>query len=438
MRHECIIIADSPGALVELCGISILERLLRTLQRSGINRATVLTNTSKLISEALATPSWARAEIDLRVCRRPDGAVMIEQIIASWPENAESLLIVRGNTIFDIRLLRLLLEQDTTTVLVDSSPPAEQESLVVSAPNTCAGKLCGVALIQHGWASGQSGSFENALSKGLERGTLAILDVAAQPLYSPALRRNLRPFWFRTPSPAQEKTAENVLLDSVQKGSPDLPALIHAPIERFLIRHLCKTPVRPNHFTAAWALAALITTVLFATGRLMWGIVFALIVGIVDGLDGKQARLKVETTKGGKIEHQLDSIFEIAWPTALACHFYISGQLPSAFLYLALLVIAEALDGIGKLGVYVPAERRLVEPDFFDRIVRLFGGRRNIYIWVLIAAVAWGVPAKALIVMAYWEVVTATVDLLHASWIRRAIPATPAEPAQTDSANDLR
>jgi len=54
MHHECVIIADSPGALVELCGISILERLLRTLQRCGVKRSTVLASTPKLISDALA------------------------------------------------------------------------------------------------------------------------------------------------------------------------------------------------------------------------------------------------------------------------------------------------------------------------------------------------------------------------------------------------
>ena len=47
MHHECVIIADSPGALVTLCGVSILERLLRTVQRSGIKRATVLSNIPK-------------------------------------------------------------------------------------------------------------------------------------------------------------------------------------------------------------------------------------------------------------------------------------------------------------------------------------------------------------------------------------------------------
>jgi hypothetical protein len=79
----------------------------------------------------------------------------------------------------------------------------------------------------------------------------------------------------------------------------------------------------------------------------------------------------------------------VVWPTALAYHFYVSGQLPNAFFYLALLIAAEALDGIGKLGVYVPAEKSLVGPGLFDRIVRLIGGRRNIYVWVLWPALFW-------------------------------------------------
>ena len=80
--------------------------------------------------------------------------------------------------------------------------------------------------------------------------------------------------------------------------------------------------------------------------------------------------------------------------------------------------MAEALDGIGKLGVYLPAEKSLVGPDLLDRIVRLIGGRRNIYVWVLVACAVLGTPEKALIVMAFWEVATAAADLLHSCWIR--------------------
>src|SRR5437899_2704027 len=89
MCHECVIIAVNSGALVELCGVSILERLLRTLQRCGIKRATVLTSTPE-ISESLAQPSWPRTQLDVKICHRPDELVTVEQIVDIWPETAQA------------------------------------------------------------------------------------------------------------------------------------------------------------------------------------------------------------------------------------------------------------------------------------------------------------------------------------------------------------
>src|SRR5437588_8497502 len=207
MRHECVIIADSPGALVELCGISILERLLRTVQRGGIKRATVLSSTPKLISDALAQPSRPRAQIDLQVCRRSDGLGMVEQIVASRPETGQFLLVIRGDVVFDSRLLQLLLAQNSMTGLVDSSVPPQFDSLVASAQDTNVGRFTGAALLQYDRTWWQNGSFDEAVWAGLERRNLAVLDVAAQPFYDPALRRKLRPFWFPAPSAANRKFA---------------------------------------------------------------------------------------------------------------------------------------------------------------------------------------------------------------------------------------
>ena len=81
MVNECVILADGPGTLIELCGISTLERLLRTLQRCGIERATVLSSTPKAIAQELAAPSWARAQLHVTLRARPAGAVTIEQIV---------------------------------------------------------------------------------------------------------------------------------------------------------------------------------------------------------------------------------------------------------------------------------------------------------------------------------------------------------------------
>lgn len=416
MRHGCVVIADGPGAVVELCGISILERLLRTLQRCGVRRAIVLSSTPKLISDALDQPSWPRAEIDLRVNHRSGESVTIDEITNVWPEATQFLLIVRGDFVFDNRLLRRLLSKDSSAALVDSSVPVEFESLVASAPNTNAGKLCGAALLRYEWTLEQGGSFARAIRGGLEKRIITPMDVAQQPFYDPALRRNLRPFWFPAPSASNRKFAETILLDSAQKGSQDFPALVHAPIEKFLISHLCKTSITPHQLTIAWVILAVATTILFALGHLVSGIALAFIVGILDGLDGKQARIKVETSRSGKLEHRFDSFFEVAWPSALAYHFYTTGQLPTAFIYLSILLLAEALDGIGKAGIYSTSEKLMNEPGRFDRLVRLLGGRRNIYLWVLTVAVISGAPARALIVMAWWEALTAAIDLPHAAW----------------------
>ncbi|MEY2538114.1 MAG: 1L-myo-inositol 1-phosphate cytidylyltransferase [Verrucomicrobiota bacterium] len=416
MIHECVIIADHDGALVELCGITILERLLRSLQRCGISRAFILTGTPRINPESVTNSSWARPQLELTICpsSRP---ITAEQALAIWPQTTPLLPAFRADTVFDIRLLQFLLRQTSPAALFDSSVPAQIQPLVTPARHSVAGKIsCGASLMRRDWAAVQLGPWENVVAAGVDRGAISILNVNDRPTYSAALRKNLRPYWFPAPSADQTKIAENVLLDSVQKGSQDLPALVHAPIERFLVSHLCQTGVRPDYLTISWAITALLATLFFAGGHLVRGLLCALVVGILDGLDGKQARIKVETTKRGKWEHHLDSFFEVAWPTALAYYFHTSGQLPNAYFYLFIFILVQALDGIAKGAIYYVAEQSKQPAGRFDRMVRFLGGRRNVYVWILAATMLLGVPAKSLVVMAWWEGCTALLDLPHAAW----------------------
>jgi hypothetical protein len=201
MVDGCIILADSPGALVELCGISILERLLRTLQRCEIKRAIILSSTADVIARAVARPSWARAQIDVTVRNRKPGAVTVEQIVDVWPKSEKLLLVIRGDAVLDIRLLRPLATKSSTRALIDSAVQPELQSLVASAPTTIRGKFCGAALVHYDWAVAQSGSFDDAVAIGLAQRTVAALDVAEEPLYYAAMRREIRVFWFPAPSP---------------------------------------------------------------------------------------------------------------------------------------------------------------------------------------------------------------------------------------------
>lgn len=412
----CVVLADDPSALVALCGISVLERLLRTLQRCGVQQAIVLSSTSGAITRELDRPSWARADLDLTVRSRSAGPVTIEQIVDLCPQDTDRLLVFPADVICDGRLLQLLISQNEPAALVDSAVPAQYQPLVAPALETTRGKLCGPALMQRGWASGQSGPLSDVLRQGLGDQTLTAVDVAAEPLYYSPMRRKLRPYWFPTPTPDRAKLAERVLLDATQKGTLDIPALIHAPIETFLISLLCKTSITPNQLTIFTNIVAWIATLLFLTGRLGWGLVLALIVGILDGLDGKQARVKVETTKRGKLEHWFDALFEWSWWIALAYYFRASGLLPNAFRYLALLAVAEAVDGILKGSVYFTTGKLIDELGPFERMVRLVGGRRNIYIWILTVGFLMGAPAKAFVFMTLLQTGTAVVHLPRVLW----------------------
>jgi phosphatidylglycerophosphate synthase len=178
-----------------------------------------------------------------------------------------------------------------------------------------------------------------------------------------------------------------------------------------LIERLCKTPVTPNQLTFFTNIAAWTATFLFATGQLAWGVVVALSVGVLDGLDGKQARVKVETSRAGKLEHILDAIFENSWWLALAWYLHRSGELKNAFFFLFLLGTAEAGAALAKWSSLRFLRTSLYELSRFDLFVRLIGARRNVHIWIFALGVLLGHVAAAFIVMAWWEVATSVIQL---------------------------
>jgi len=433
VRHSVIILAESPGALTELCGISLLERLLRTLQRLDLTKAIVLSTTPELLAPHLADPSRHRARVAIDLRRRSPGPLDVKQITEVWPNDADVALVIRGDSVFESRLFQLLDDQGGTAVLVDSTPPASLQLLVASTPNTVRGRLCGAALLWQDWVKSHDGPLEPALLQEIEAGEIDVVDIAGRDWHHASVRRQLHPTWFPLPVPEHGHIARCVLVKAAEKGSLDFPAMAHSPIENFLINHLCRTAITPNQLTALTNLVAWGATFLFATGRLGWGTLLALTVGVLDGLDGKQARVKIETSKIGKLEHWFDAFFEHSWWIAIAYCLQNSGRLPSAFVYLLILMGAEAVAGLSKLSVLRACGRTLDELGDFNRIVRLIGGRRNVYVWLFALGILLGVPAQAFALIATWAAVTAAVQVLRASVavrahrIARVPPELPAE-----------
>src|SRR5215217_1842160 len=335
-----IIIADAPEALTPLCGVNLLERLLRILQRLGFRQAIVISTTADLIGIQLAKRSWARDKItvELMPCATgPVSARLVLEQIAS-----ERFLIVPGNIYCDARLLAALSVRDLPAALIDSNPPEFARSLVKDS--------CGPALITRDFLSAlqPNAPLLEELKAQIDNGKINLVDAAEMDDYVVSMRRRVRPLCFPAPSPTDLRLSERIIIDSAQKGTLDLPAYVHAPIETGIVSFLCKTCITPNQITIAGFVIGASATAAFVAGRVGLAIVAAIVFGIVDGLDGKQSRIKIETTERGKWEHHLDYLIENSWWAAIAFHLWRSGQLPNAFVFFALLITSHLLDEFAK------------------------------------------------------------------------------------------
>ncbi|MGI8819854.1 MAG: CDP-alcohol phosphatidyltransferase family protein [Chthoniobacterales bacterium] len=388
-------------ALLELCGISLVERLLRNLQRIGIGEAHVFCG-SEAVAQQVGAPSWARAQIAVIPHRRPGDAPTVAEIAALLPQQS-GFLFVSANGYHDPRLLRTLSEQSLTTRLIDSSRGSAW--LDRSA-----------AFLTREWLARRNGNA--ALVDQLPSAERA-LDLETQSRYLADIRREIRPLHFPAPSPDQLVAAESLLLDAAQNGTLDLPAMLHAPLETFIVARLCKTAITPVPVTLITAAIAAVATVLFARGNLLAGTACALLVGLLDGVDGKLARVKVETTELGKREHLLDYALELSWWAALAIHFTAARQVPHAYGLLLLLVASDLVDRVAKKEAKLLTSRNLDDVAPIDRVVRLIGGRRNVYVWMLLIGLTSGRADRAYIAICWWGALTAAVHVLRVLWLRR-------------------
>lgn len=123
---------------------------------------------------------------------------------------------------------------------------------------------------------------------------------------------------------------------------------MRTPIEKWPVSHICRTPITPNQIRLGTGVLGLSVTLLYALGYLWAGALLALIVGVLDGVDGKLARLKVHMTKSGKGEHLLDYVVEMSWWMALAYHFHATGQVRYAYVILLVFLAFISLERVAR------------------------------------------------------------------------------------------
>src|SRR5207245_7561164 len=135
------------------------------------------------------------------------------------------------------------------------------------------------------------------------------------------------------------------------------------------------TTITPNQVTLGTGILGLSVTLLYAFGYLWVGTLLALLVGILDGVDGKLARLKVQMTKSGIREHVLDYFIEMSWWAALAHHFHTTGQVGYAYLIWLVFLASDSLERVAMWSVQLRLGRRIDDVSRFHLTFRRLDGR---------------------------------------------------------------
>ena len=225
------------------------------------------------------------------------------------------------------------------------------------------------------------------------------VDLAEVDSYSPERRRKVALIWERPADQGDARRVAAQLLAAAQKGCLDWPArFIHPPIENAFVRLLLPSPITPNMISVLAFLLGLYAAWCFATGSLWTGLLLALAVGPIDGIDGKLARTRVEFSPWGDLEHVADKVVEYLWFAGLATAIGAGWAWALAAL-IVVTALAEALQG--------EFYRRLTGTQLddagrFERAYRLISGRRNTFFWGLLPFAWFGAWGAGLVMIAVY------------------------------------
>lgn len=405
--------APEPSALQRVAGVTLLERHLRLLKKLGMEEAVVL------VSEPTARFEAVRAQVaklHMRIEWVTVGQSLAE-VLAASPH--ADLLLMDASALIDHRLPQMLTERPGSQVAVlpighdpDGDTTDARLFELSGAPVRFAGcaRLRSTDVQQLSAVAADRGVY-HLLADLLNTGTAEPIDLTSLPSYVPDMRRNLPYYWQPIRRQTDALLGKQILLRAAQKGTLDWPAkYIHPRIESWIVKHICTWPITPNQVTLICNIIAYFAAYHFAFGSAGWAIVAALCVGVLDGVDGRLARVKQLTSKfGGFIEHTGDAIYEFTWQFAIAHRLVAEGHGVTPYI-MACVIIGSAMAE--KICLHIFERRQGMSLDDyspFDHGFRLIVARRNTLMWTFLPFVVFDA-----LYVGYWVlVIYALITLLE-------------------------
>jgi phosphatidylglycerophosphate synthase len=185
-------------------------------------------------------------------------------------------------------------------------------------------------------------------------------------------------------------------IQRLQKGT-HLMSRIHKPFEDFTVYLLYDLEFVGADLVSVITYAlAFWAAYLMVIGKLGVALVVMVVVGVLDGVDGKLARLRGKKTIIGKLEHSFDMLFEQAWYVAFTWYVW---QTTGSNTFLVLGLVWLVLDGFVRHiynVTWIATGKSLKYHAGPARYVTLVDGRRSVYVAHMIVWFVLGTPSTAM------------------------------------------
>jgi len=432
---------DEPKPLIQLLGLSLIERVILTAKQAGIDEFIIVVGyLGEKIKERLGNGDKYGVRvtyIENREWQRGNGL----SVLKAKESLNENFVLLMSDHIFDVRILRELLNYDTRSSVVlaiDRRKPLSGDTKVleergriidigkdIEESNCCIDtgiSLCSPRIFSHIEEAVKEGRAELAdgIAKAAENEDAEIFDITQINSYIPSMRKEAKPFWIDIDTGEDLIKAKNLLIENACKGRNDLLATyVNKPIENFIVSRLANTQITPNHVTILTNIVAYTATFLFLEGYLLFASILTFIVSFMDGVDGKLSRVKISSSNIGNMEHAFDYLFEHSWYIALAI--YLSNTFGTIPVLLSTFILL--FDGFSNYCEHafgkVIKDRPLQDYGRIEQLFRKFDGRKNSYIIFILIGVLLNAPFWSLVAISVWSLVSAifyssrTVKYLH-------------------------
>ena len=328
--------------------------------------------------------------------------------LTTTSNTSEADLIIRADHVYGASLFNALARSAPGTVLVDSAGRA-LAARVDAASRDWAARLLDT----------------ETPSAALPEEAAAIDAAVLAGQHNIHLRKKLVPLLI----PANGRsTIEKALFDDSYKGVTDLVTKhVWPPLALPATRWCALRGLTPNQVTMASAVLVGVAFWLFWNGHFGLGIAAAWAMTFLDTVDGKLARVTLQSSPFGNIfDHGIDLIHPPFWYWAWAVGLAASGvALDDGGWTLGIIVVGYVLQRgeealfLQLFGMQIHIWRR------FDSLFRQITARRNPNMLILMVATTLGAPREGMITVAVWTVLC---FLIHLGRIGQAVAARRSGP----------